>query len=291
MKIWIDGQLKDQSEATVNVFDHGVLYGDGVFEGIRAYGGKIFQFKAHLDRLFASARRIRLWIPFTEQQLYDATYDAMQANGVTEGYIRMVVTRGAGSLGISPAQCVEPCTYIIADSISMYSEEQYRSGMDVIIAQTIRTNARSLDPRVKSLNYLNNILAKLECIDAGAGEAIMLNDDGEVSEASGDNVFIVEGGRVATPPAEAGILMGVTRAAVLFLSKRLGMEVAEEPITPERLLTADECFLTGTGAEIIAAIRVDGKPVGSGTVGPVTQQLLAEYRQFIHTDEVIPYLA
>ena len=291
MKVWLNGQLVGSEDATLSVLDHGVLYGDGVFEGIRAYGGKVFQMDAHLDRLFVSADAIRLTIPYSREELASATFASMEANGLVDSYIRMVITRGIGTLGLNPVKCPRPSAYVIADRIAMYSEEQYRVGMPVIIAKTTRTPARCLSPRVKSLNYLNNILGKIECIDAGVDEAIMLNDHGEVAEGTGDNVFIVEKGRLITPPPDASILLGITRATVLYLAQKRGIETAEETILPERLLAADECFLTGTGAEIIAATSVDGKPIGTGRVGPMTEALLGDYRAFILTDEKVPYTA
>jgi len=283
MKVWLDGKLVDEKDATVSVFDHGVLYGDGVFEGIRVYGGRVFKRDAHMDRLFDSARQIRLAIPYTKQEIVEAMEETIAANAIIDGYIRLVVTRGPGTLGLSPFKCANPCVYVIADQIALYPQEMYDNGMAVIVAKTLRTSANMLDPGVKSLNYLNNIVAKIEAIDAGVGEAIMLNVDGYVAECTGDNLFIVETGGVVTPPLSAGILPGITRAFVLGLAAELGMGATEENITPERLYAADECFLTGSAAEVIAVTKIDGAIIGTGKAGPVTQKLLAAFRAYIAT--------
>jgi len=281
MKVWIDGELLEQEDAKLSVFDHGTLYGDGVFEGIRAYNGKVFEFSPHLDRLFASAECLRLKMPYAREDLIDATHAVMEANRMVDGYIRMVVTRGAGTLGLSPFRCPRPSVFIIADQVALYPDALYTSGMPVIIAKTVRTSPRMVNPRVKSLNYLNNILANIEAIDAGVEEAIMLNEDGNVAEGTGDNVFIVTEGEVITPPADAGILLGITRGVVIGLAKRLGLAMLERHFAPEQLYAADECFLTGTAAEVIAVTRVGETPIGDGRVGPVTQRLLAAFREYI----------
>jgi branched-chain amino acid aminotransferase len=285
MKVWLDGNLVDKQDAKLSVFDHGTLYGDGVFEGIRVYGGKIFQCDAHIDRLFASAKRIRLAIPRTKQEIVDAMCQTVRANDIRDGYIRLVVTRGEGALGISPFRSPCPSIFIIADQIALFPEHLYRTGMAVIIAKTVRTAPRMLDPGIKSLNYLNNILAKIEAIDAGVEEAIMLNDDGNVAEGTGDNIFIVDAGRVVTPPLTAGVLPGVTRSVVLSLAGKMGIPVAEEEVSPRRLLGAQECFLTGTAAEVIAVTRVDDKPIGDGAVGPVTRRLTTAFREYINAGQ------
>ena len=286
MKIWMDGQLVDESEAKVSVFDHGVLYGDGVFEGIRIYNGKIFQCTPHIDRLFESADKLRLPIPFSKQELVDAMYEAMAANGLTDGgYIRLVVTRGAGTLGLHPFKCPKACVFIIADQIQLYPEELYETGMAVIIAKRPRIRPDMLDPSVKGLNYLNNILAKMEAIDVDLLEAVMLNADGYVSECTGDNIFIIADGKLMTPPTSAGILVGVTRNVAMMLAKKEGIEVIERNITPVELKAADEIFLTGTAAEIMAVTKVDETVIGDGKAGPVTTQLLKAFRDFINTDE------
>jgi branched-chain amino acid aminotransferase len=281
MKIYIDGVFYADNEAKISVFDHGLLYGDGVFEGIRVYSGKIFECQAHMDRLFESARKIRLEIPYTKEQLVAAQEQAIAANACHDAYIRLVVTRGEGGLGLNPNKCARPNVFIIADNIQLYPPELYETGMPVIIARTIRTSATMLDPSVKSLNYLNNILCKIECNDAGVSEAIMLNDKGNVAECSGDNIFLVEAGKLITPPPTAGILLGVTRAVVMKLARKMGIDVLEKDFKPAELFTADEMFLTGSGAEIISVTHVDGKTIGQGKSGPITQKLLHAFREYI----------
>lgn len=283
MKVWIDGELVDGHEAKLSVFDHGVLYGDGVFEGIRAYGGKIFQARAHVDRLFESAQAIELKIPLSRQQVLEAMYETMQANAAGDAYIRLVVTRGAGTLGLDADQCADPAVFIIVDQVALYPKELYETGMAVIIAKTRRTSATMLPPRVKSCNYLNNILAKIEAVEAGVPEALMLNADGEVAEATGDNIFIVRDGGVITPPPAAGILIGITRQVVMRLCAKLQIPLQEERITPEQVYAADECFLTGTAAEVIAVTKVDDRPIGNGRPGPVTQRLLEAFHELIRS--------
>jgi len=285
MKIWLNGQLVDKSKAKLTVFDHGLLYGDGVFEGIRAYGGKVFQCQGHIDRLFNSAKEIRLAIPYTKQEIITAIYQALKANEISDGYIRLVVTRGVGTLGLGPDRCPSPSVFIIADQIALYPEHMYAEGLGVIIAKTIRTSPRMLNPAVKSLNYLNNIMAKVEAIDAGVAEAIMLNEQGKIAECTGDNIFIVKDGRLTTPPVSAGILEGITRAVVMHLADNLSISVTEQDITPEDLYAADECFLTGTAAEVIAVTKVDGKTIGSGKAGPITTRLLTAFREYIASGE------
>lgn len=285
MKIWLDGQLVDKADAKLSVYDHGTLYGDGVFEGIRAYGGKVFQCDAHLDRLFVSAQKIRLTLPYSKQELRDAIYATLQANSLTDSYIRLVVTRGVGNLGLNPFQCPNPSVVIIADYIQLYPKELYDKGMPIIISKITRTSARMVDPSIKSLNYLNNILGKIECIDAGVSEAVMLNEAGNVAEATGDNVFIVKGGKLFTPPPSAGILLGVTRNVVLRLALGLGIPAEEKDITPDELLAADECFLTGTAAEVIPVTSIDNVVLHGGKVGPITRQLIDAFHAFIRSQQ------
>jgi branched-chain amino acid aminotransferase len=285
MKVWIDGQLVDESEAKLSVFDHCTLYGDGVFEGIRIYGGKIFRCRDHVDRFYESARKIRLSIPWSKEEIVSAMQKTIAANEQVDGYIRMVITRGAGSLGLNPMICAPPSVFIIVSSIALYPPDMYEKGMGVIIAKTRRIGAASLDLSIKSCNYLNNILAKIEAIDAGLAEAVMLNEMGNVAECTGDNIFIVTDGVVKTPPPEDNILHGITRQVVLELARELGMETREESFTPEQLLSADECFLTGTAAEVIAVTSVDGKPIGTGKPGPVTDRLLTAFREYIATGD------
>ncbi|HNX27328.1 MAG TPA: branched-chain-amino-acid transaminase [Phycisphaerae bacterium] len=290
MKVWLDGKLVDEADAKISVFDHGLLYGDGVFEGIRAYHGSIFQCQAHLDRLFESAEIISLDMPYTRQQLRDATYETLRANKLDDSYIRMVITRGKGTLGLNPKKCSEASAFIITGNIKMYPEEMYRNGMPVIIGKTIRTSVTMFNPAVKSLNYLNNIMAKLEGIAAGVEEVLMTNDKGNIAEASGDNVFIIKDGVLMTPPKEAGILLGVTRSVVMHMARKLGMKVLEINITPKDVYQADECFLTGTAAEVISVTSVDGKIIGCGKAGAVTQKIRAAFKEFVKTDEQIPYI-
>jgi branched-chain amino acid aminotransferase len=285
MKVWLDGTLVEKEDAKLSVFDHGTLYGDGVFEGIRAYGGKVFQLQAHVDRLFESAKAIRLAIPYTKQEIAEAMVTTLQANDLVDAYIRLVVTRGAGTLGLSPFKCPTPSVYIIADQIVLYPDEMYANGMAVIIAKTTRTSPHMLNPSVKSLNYLNNILAKIEAIDAGVAEAIMLNDQGNVAECTGDNLFIVSDGAVVTPPEGAGILVGITRSVVFSLAKELGVPVLERTVTVQELYDADECFLTGTAAEVISVTKIDGHAIGSGVPGPITGKLLDAFRKLIASGE------
>ncbi|MCD4823993.1 MAG: branched-chain-amino-acid transaminase [Phycisphaerae bacterium] len=289
MQIWLNGNMVARDDANINVFDHGLLYGDGIFEGIRIYNGGIFQCDAHLDRLFRSAEMIRLVIGYTKDELRAAMEHCIQANGLTDGYIRLVVTRGVGNLGIDPFLCKKSSTFIIADSIQLYSEEMYATGIAVIISKTLRTHSSMLPPETKSLNYLNNILAKIEAVDAGVPETLMCNQEGYIAEASADNVFIVKDGAILTPPPNAGILLGITRSVVIYLAGTLGIKCSEENIMPQDVLEADECFLTGTGAEVIAVTKVDDQTLGNGTAGPITQKILAAFREFILTDKQIPY--
>ncbi len=289
MKIFLNDKLVDESEAKVSVFDHGLLYGDGIFEGIRLYSNRIFQCSAHLDRLFASAKTIRLNMGFSKDELEKAMYETTEANGQTNAYIRLVVTRGSGTLGLNPFLCDNSVSFIIADQIAMYTEEMYENGIGVIIAKTKRVNDSIMDPKVKSLNYLNNIYGKIECVDAGVPEALMLNQHGDICEATGDNVFVIRDGKLITPPADAGILLGITRSVAMHLARKDNIEVLEERVTPDDVYSADECFLTGTGAEVIAVTSVDGKQIGSGKSGPITARLLKAFREFILTDEDVPY--
>ena len=281
LKVYIDGKLVDESEAKVSVFDHGYLYGDGVFEGMRAYAGRVFRLGAHLERLYASAKAIALEIPMPREEIAAAVEKTMQANSLRDAYIRLVVSRGAGDLGLDPRKCPKPTVVIIAASIVLYPEELYENGLEIITGSTRRISPASLDPRVKSCNYLNNILAKIEGIRAGVMEVLMLNDRGRVAECTGDNVFRVAGGAVETPPADAGILEGVTRDAVMELACEAGLAVRQRNLTQYDLYTADEVFLTGTAAEIIAVTRIDGRDVGTGKPGPVTADLRARFRKLV----------
>jgi branched-chain amino acid aminotransferase len=273
LKIWMNGTLFDEAQAKVSVFDHGLLYGDGVFEGIRVYGGRVFELAAHLKRLYESAKVIRLEIKMTPEAMAKAVEETVKANGIGEGYIRLLATRGVGTLGLNPFTCKEPLVIIIAATIQLYSKELYETGMKVISASTVRNHPMSLPPQVKSMNYLNNIMAKIEALDKNVPEAIMYNHEGFVAEASGDNVFIVKNGTVMTPPVGAGALGGITREVVLRLASKKGIPVAERNLTRFDLYVADEMFLTGSAAEIIGIIDVDGRKIGEGRPGPVTLQL------------------
>ena len=287
-KIWLNGQLVPPEAATVSVYDHGLLYGDGVFEGIRVYAGRIFKLRTHLNRLFQSARSIRLDIPYSIDQLDQAVRDTVKANDRQDGYIRLCVTRGVGTLGLNPFTCERAGVFIIVDGITLYPAELYQSGMEIITASTIRSHPASLSPRIKSMNYLNNILAKIEALDAGVMEAIMLNHQGYVAECTGDNVFIVRDWEgqpaLVTPPLHAGILEGVTMSTIIDLAKQAGLPVHRMDLTKHDLYTADEIFLTGTAAEAIPVTTVDRRPIGEGKPGPVTKQLIDAFHKLVAND-------
>ncbi|HZR21806.1 MAG TPA: branched-chain-amino-acid transaminase [Verrucomicrobiae bacterium] len=278
MKVYINGKYRDEAEATISVFDHGLLYGDGIFEGIRAYNGRVFKLKEHIDRLFYSAKAILLQIPMGHAEVMKAVVDTCRQNEVRDGYIRLVVTRGAGTLGLNPNRCKNPCVIIIAGKIQLYPAELYQKGMDIITVPTVRNLHSALNPAIKSLNYLNNILAKIEANNAGCEEAIMLNGQGFVAECTGDNLFIVKENRLLTPPLTAGALYGITRRVVLDLATELGLAAAETDLTRYDLFNADECFLTGTGAELVPVVRIDGRVIGNGNPGPITGRLVDQYR-------------
>ncbi|MEZ6061849.1 MAG: branched-chain-amino-acid transaminase [Planctomycetaceae bacterium] len=278
-QVYISGRLVPAEQAVVSVFDHGLLYGDGVFEGIRVYGRRVFLLREHIERLYESALAIRLQIPMSPEEMTKAVEDTVAANDIDDGYVRLVVTRGAGTLGLDIRRTSDPRVIIIADTISLYPQEIYDNGMALITASTIRNHSAALSPRIKSLNYLNNIMAKIEGTDAGTVEALMLNAQGEVAECTGDNIFIVKQGVLKTPPPEAGILEGITRNAVIKLAREAGLEVRETPLLRHDIFVADECFLTGTAAEVIAVVSLDGRTIGDGRPGPVTQDLLERFRQ------------
>lgn len=282
MKIWLDHGLVNKDDAKVSVFDHGLLYGDGVFEGIRVYGGKIFEIDAHLKRLWESARVIRLEIPMSHDEMKDALYQTIQANHITDGYIRQVITRGVGDLGLNPFLCKKATVIIIAGKIQLYKEELYEKGLKVISVSTMRNHPLTMPPQVKSLNYLNNIMAKIEALDAGAGEAIMYNNEGYVAEASGDNVFIVKNGTIYTPPTQAGSLDGITRQVVMKLARQENIPVVEKNLTRFDLYVADELFLTGTAAEVIGVVDIDGRVIGDGTPGQMTKHLRKKFFEYAH---------
>lgn len=280
--VYLNGEFVESDKASVSVFDHGVLYGDGVFEGIRAYGGRVFRLKEHIDRIFAAAKAIALEIPMTKAELGQVVIDSCKKNNLTDCYIRLVVTRGKGNLGISPLNCEKPTVFCIAAGIKLYTDEQYEKGMSVITSVQRRNKATIVDPQIKSLNYLNNILAKIEANRAGAAEAIMLNHDGIVTEATGDNIFIVKNGEILTPPVYIGILDGITRRTVIEAAKKEGIPVRETEFTLFNVYNADECFLTGTAAEAIAVTSVDGRTIGTGVQGEVTKRILAAFRKAAH---------
>ncbi|HEY7087957.1 MAG TPA: branched-chain-amino-acid transaminase [Tepidisphaeraceae bacterium] len=281
LKIWIDGNLVDKDTAKISVYDHGLLYGDGVFEGIRVYSGKIFECEAHLDRLWASARAIRLEIPVSRDQFRSALQQTVKANNFTDCYIRACITRGVGYLGLNPNKCAKPSAFVIADTIELYPKEMYEKGMAIITASVIRNHPNALSPRIKSMNYLNNILAKIEAADAGVPEAVMLNHEGNVAECTGDNIFIVRGGQVQTPTTSDGILEGITRKVVIGLCAKQNIPCIEKTLQRHDLYIADECFLTGTAAEVVAVTKIDGRPVGSGEVGPVTRKLMDAFARHV----------
>ena len=279
LKIYISGKYFDKEDAKISVYDHGLLYGDGVFEGLRSYGGKVFRLKQHLDRLWESARAIWLEIPMTRDEMAKAVNDTLALNGIKDGYIRLVITRGAGALGLDPNRCSNPQVIVIADHIQMYPKEMYENGLSIITASTIRNHSAALSPRIKSLNYLNNIMAKIEGLQAGCVEALMLNAKGEVAECTGDNIFILRKGVLQTPPIDAGILEGITRDAVLELAQELKIPVQQIPLVRHDIFIADECFLTGSAAEIIPVVKLDNRTIGDGRPGPITRRLTERFHQ------------
>jgi branched-chain amino acid aminotransferase len=279
LKVYVTGQLYDKDDAKISVYDHGLLYGDGVFEGMRSYGGKVFRLEQHLERLWNSAKAIALEIPLSRPALAKAVNDTLAANNIADGYIRLVVTRGAGTLGLDPNRTSHPQVIIITDHIALYPEDFYQNGLEIITASTMRNHPGALSPRIKSLNYLNNILAKLEGLQAGCVEALMLNHKGEVAECTGDNIFLVRNNVLLTPPTDAGILEGITREAVIELARKANYEVREIALTRHDVYIADECFLTGSAAEVIPVVKVDRRKIGAGVPGPVTRDLIERFRR------------
>lgn len=277
-KIWLDGELVDEVEAKISVFDHGLLYGDGIFEGIRFYAGRVFRLEEHVERLFLSARAILLKMPWTQEEVCQIVCETIRANGLVDGYVRLVVTRGSGGLGLNPYLCETPSMFCIAASIQLYPEEYYTNGLELITCSTRRPSHATLSPQVKSLNYLNNVMAKVECIKAGVMEGLMLNEEGTVAECTGDTVFIVKNGSVITPKITDGALDGITRAVIFDLCERFEIEIVEDTLTRYDIYTADECFLTGTAAEVIPVVKVDDRPIGEGTPGAVFKKLLEGFR-------------
>ena len=277
MNVFIDGKFYNERDAKISVFDHGLLYGDGIFESIRAYNGRVFKLKEHIDRLFYSAKAILLTIPMSHAALMKATVEACRKNKLRDGYIRLVVTRGIGTLGLNPNRCKKPSVIIIAGKIQVYPAELYARGMNIVTVPTVRNLHSALNPAIKSLNYLNNILAKIEANNAGVEEAVMLNSEGFVAECTADNLFIIKDGKLFTPPLSAGALYGITRQTVMELAEQFGVSVSEPNLTRYDLFNADECFLTGTGAEIMPVIKIDGRVIGSGKPGRMTRKLVTAY--------------
>ena len=277
MKVFIDGNFCNERDAKISVFDHGLLYGDGIFEGIRAYNGRVFKLKEHIDRLFSSAKAILLEIPLSHAAMMKATVETIRANKLRDCYVRLIVTRGIGTLGLNPRSCKKPSVVIIAGKIQVYPAEMYAVGMNIVTVPTVRNLHSALNPAIKSLNYLNNILAKIEANNAGVEEAVMLNSEGFVAECTADNLFIIKDGKVFTPPLSAGALYGITRQTVMELAEQSGVSVSEPNLTRYDLFNADECFLTGTGAEIMPVVKIDGRVIGNGKPGPLTRKLVTEY--------------
>ncbi|HYR58610.1 MAG TPA: branched-chain-amino-acid transaminase [Chthoniobacteraceae bacterium] len=283
LQIYIDGEFYSEANAKVSVFDHGLLYGDGIFEGIRFYNGRVFKLDEHLARLWDSARAIALNIPMTVQEMETATLETIRRNKLRDGYIRLLVTRGKGNLGLSPDRCPKASVVIIASTIALYPKEAYDRGLVVVTAGTRRPSSAALSPAVKSLNYLNNIMAKIEANIAKADEGLMLNEQGYVAECTGDNVFIVKRGELYTPPIYAGSLCGITWQAVIDIAAGLGLKVHIQELTRYDLYVADEFFLTGTAAEVIAAVKLDNRPIGDGKPGPITNHIIARFRELTQT--------
>jgi branched-chain amino acid aminotransferase len=281
-RIYIDGKFYPEAEAKVSVFDHGLLYGDGVFEGIRFYNGRVFRLEEHLARLWDSARSICLEVPISVSEMTEALLETIRQNGLHDGYIRLVLTRGVGNLGLNPAQCKRPSVIIIAAIVALYPAEAYEKGLTVVTCATRRTNPGALNPAVKSLNYLNNVMARIEANLAGADEALMLNDHGNVAECTADNLFIIKQGQIFTPPISAGALRGITRSVAFEIAAETGIKVTETDITRHDVFTADECFLTGTAAEVIPVVKADGRVIGNGKPGPISIRMIARFREITH---------
>jgi branched-chain amino acid aminotransferase len=281
-QVYINGKFFTAEDAKVSVFDHGLLYGDGVFEGLRSYGGKVFRLREHIVRLYESAKAIWLEIPISADEVCEAVNEAVAVNKIEDGYVRLLVTRGAGTLRLDPNRCSNPQIIIIADTITLYPKELYEKGLEIITVSVQRNHPAALSPRIKSLNYLNNILAKIEGLQAGCIEALMLNHKGEVAECTGDNIFLVRGGVLYTPPLEAGILGGITRDCVIEIARDAEIDVRETPLTKHDVYVADECFLTGTAAEVVPVVKVDSRTIGSGKPGSMTRDLEKRFRKLTH---------
>ncbi len=284
MKIYLDGKFVDETEAKVSVFDHGLLYGDGVFEGIRLYGGNVFRLEEHLERFEYSAKALLLTMPLSRKELSWVVCESCRQNHLTDAYIRLVVTRGVGDLGLAPWLCPKPSVFCIASKISLYPKEHYDNGLAIVTVPTRRINPAALPPTIKSLNYVNNILGKIEAKQFGALEAIMLNDQGYVAECTADNIFIVHKGEIITPSASQGALKGITRGSMFDIAKDIGVPIREADMTRYDVWCADECFLTGTGAEVIPVVKLDGREIGTGKPGPITQRVLAAFRKLVLVD-------
>lgn len=284
LMIYLDGQMVPQEEAKVSVFDHGLLYGDGIFEGIRAYSGRVFRLDEHLDRLYQGAHTLMLEVPIGKAEMADVVCATCRANDIRDGYIRLVVTRGTGDLGLDPRKCPKATVFCIASQITLYPAEYYENGLDLITCMTRRNSPDALDPGIKSLNYLNNIMAKIETVRAGVPEGLMLSSSGYVSECTGDNVFLVYGNQLLTPPLHLGNLGGITRHAIMELAAEDGLEVREEMFRLAAVYNADEAFLTGTAAEVVPVVRVDGRVIGNGRPGPITGQLRAKFQELANSE-------
>ena len=281
--IYLDGKIVPESQAKISVFDHGLLYGDGCFEGIRFYNGRVFRLEEHTRRIYDSAKALLLNVPMTPEEMIRATIETVKANGLRDGYIRTVITRGVGTMGLSPYKCPKPSVFIIAASIQLYPESAYETGLIMATVATRRPRHDILPPQVKSLNYLNNVMAKVEAIQAGAEEGLMLNDQGLVAECTGDNIFIIRDGVVSTPPLSAGALDGITRRVAFEIAATLGIPMRERDLTRHDIFTADECFLTGTAAEVIAAVKLDQRVIGDGKPGPITKRIVEKFREIAHS--------
>lgn len=282
--IWLDGKIVDESDAKISVFDHGLLYGDGIFEGIRFYNGRVFRLTEHIERLYLSAKALLLKMPWTLEEVCEATLQTIRANNLNDGYIRLVVTRGIGDLGLNPYLCPNPSMFIIASGITLYPAELYENGLEVVTCSTRRPTPASLSPQVKSLNYLNNVMAKVEALKAGAKEGLMLNEQGYVAECTGDNVFVVKKGEVITPPVSDGSLDGITRQVIFELCSELGISIREMSMARYDIYTADESFLTGTAAETIPMVKLDERAIGDGKPGPISLRLIEAYRQKVRSE-------
>ncbi len=289
MKIYLDGQFYAKEDAKISVFDHGLLYGDGVFEGIRFYKGKVFRLEEHIGRLYDSAQAICLKVPLDRAEMTEAVLETIRQNELQDGYVRLVVTRGSGDLGLNPNLCPKATVFIIASKITLYPEEMYRNGLTVVTCATRRIPHGALSPMVKSLNYLNNVLAKIESQQAGAGEGLMLNEQGFVAECTGDNIFIVKNGKIATPPVSSGALAGITREVVFEMAAEAGLTISEPNMTRYDIYTADECFLTGTAAEVIPVVKLDTRLIGGGTPGPITRKMIERFHQLTASSGVAIY--